>query len=132
MPRKPSSLPTEVELELLKLVWRLGEATVRDVLEALPPKRRLAYTSVMSMMRVLEEKGYVTHRERDRAYVYRARVSEEQIAHGMIRHLVKRMFNGSPERLMVKLLEAADLSEEQLEALRRKINEAKRREGGSK
>ncbi len=129
MPRKPSPVPTEVELELLKLVWKLGEATVRDVLEALPEDRDLAYTTVMSMMRILEEKGYLTHHVRDRAYVYRARVSEDEVAQGMIRNLVNKMFEGSAELLMVKLLESADLSEEQAEELRQGITRVKRAEG---
>lgn len=129
MPRKPSPVPTDVELELLKLVWKLGEATVRDILGALPPERALAYTTVMSMMRILEEKGYLTHRVRDRAYVYRAQVSEDEVAQGMVRHLVNRMFEGSPELLMVTLLQAADLTEQQLEDLRQKVAEAKQDEG---
>ena len=129
MPRKPSPVPTDVELELLKLVWKLGEVTVRDILEALPPERNLAYTTVMSMMRILEDKGYLTHRARDRAYVYRAQVSEDEVARGMIRNLINKMFEGSPELLMVTLLETGNLTEEQLELLRRKVAEAKQVEG---
>lgn len=129
MPRKPSPVPTEAELELLKLVWKLGEATVRDVLEALPPERKLAYTTVMSMMRILERKGYLTHRAQGRAFLYQPRVSEDEVAEGMLSHLIDRMFEGSAELLMVKLLEASELTEEQLRMLKKKVEEAKQVEG---
>jgi len=129
MPRKPSPVPTEAELELLKLVWKLGDATVRDVLEALPPERKLAYTTVMSMMRILERKGYLTHRAQGRAFLYQPRVSEDEVAEGMLSHLIDRMFEGSAELLMVKLLEAAELTEEQLRMLKKKVEEAKQVEG---
>ena len=129
MPRKPSPVPTEAELELLKLVWKLGDATVRDVLEALPPERKLAYTTVMSMMRILERKGYLTHRAQGRAFLYQPRVSEDEVAEGMLSHLIDRMFEGSAELLMVKLLEASELTEEQLRMLKKKVEEAKQVEG---
>jgi BlaI family penicillinase repressor len=127
MGRSPGPPPTDVQLELLRIVWRLGEATVREVLESLPKRRKLAYTTVMTMMQVLERKGYLTHTVRERAYVYRPTLSEEQVTRGMVKRFVDRLFGGSPELLVVKLLEASDLSEAQLEALRQKVEAAKRR-----
>ena len=132
MPPKPSPVPTEAELELLRIVWQLGEATVREVLEALPPKRNPAYTTVMTTLGTLERKGYLTRFKRGGAYVYRPRVDEDEVTRGMIRQLLGRMFDGSAERLLVKLIRTGGLSAKQLARLRREIDKAKGSGGASR
>jgi BlaI family penicillinase repressor len=129
MPPKPSPVPTEAELELLRIVWELGEATVHEVRGALPPERDPAYTTVMTTMVTLARKGYLTRIKRGASYVYRPRVDEEEVTRGMIRQLLGRMFDGSAERLLVKLIRTGGLSKKQLARLRREIDEANRREG---
>lgn len=118
------------ELEVMKIIWGKGEATVRDVWEVLYRRRGLAYTSVASIMRKLEEKGFLTHRVVGRSYVYRPLVGEEEVSKGMLRDLLDRLFEGSVEKLLMALAEVEDISEEELDRLKRRIAEARRR-GGS-
>ena len=128
MARKPFSKVGYAQLEALRIVWRLGEATVREVLEALPRKRRLAYTTVMTMMRMLEQKGYLTHTARDRTYVYRSTVDEDEVTRRLIRQVADGVSDGSPALLAAKLVQTGGLSDEQLLALRRLIDEVRRKE----
>jgi predicted transcriptional regulator len=122
--RPPSTTLTPQELELMKIVWQKGQATVRDVYETLLERRKIAYTTVMTMMRVLEKKGYVkTHRE-NRAYVYRPTRPERQVVRSMVREFVDRVFNGSAQPLLVHLVEDRRLSPKELEELERLIREA--------
>ncbi|RKY01402.1 BlaI/MecI/CopY family transcriptional regulator [Candidatus Poribacteria bacterium] len=118
------------ELEVMKIIWGKGEATVRDVWEVLYRRRGLAYTSVASIMRKLEEKGFLAHRVVGRSYVYRPLVGEEEVSKGMLRDLLDRLFEGSVEKLLMALAEVEDISEEELDQLKRRIAEARRR-GGS-
>ena len=122
---RPSSVTlTPQELELMKIVWHKGEATVRDVYETLLERRKIAYTTVMTMMRVLEKKGHVkTHRE-NRAFVYRPTRPERQVVRSMVREFVDRVFNGSAQPLLVHLVEDRRLSPQELEELERLIREA--------
>ena len=105
------------ELEVMKIIWGKGEATVRDVWEVLYRRRGLAYTSVASIMRKLEEKGFLTHRVVGRSYVYRPLVGEEEVSKGMLRDLLDRLFEGSVEKLLMALAEVEDISEEELDRL---------------
>jgi predicted transcriptional regulator len=107
-----------VELMLMKSVWRLGEATVQQVRDDVASERDLAYTTVLTMLRTLEQKGFLTHEERGRRYVYRPLVSEEQVGTGMLHDLLQRVFDGSPERLLTRLLEVRRLDEEELRAMK--------------
>lgn len=108
----------------MKIVWQKGEATVRDVYETLLEHRKIAYTTVMTMMRVLEKKGYVkTHRE-NRAFVYRPTRPQRQVLRSMVREFVDRVFNGSAQPLLVHLVEDRRLSPQELEELERLIREA--------
>ena len=107
----------------MKIVWRKGEATVRDVYEALLERLRIAYTTVMTMMRVLERKGYVKTSREERAYVYRAARPERQVLRSMVREFVDRVFNGSASPLLVHLVEDRRLSKRELEELERLVRE---------
>ncbi len=109
----------------MKLVWSLGDSTVRDVYESLLQRRKIAYTTVMTMMKILETKGYLKKRRLHRAFVYRAAQPKDQIIRGMIREFVNRVFNGSAEPLLVHLVKSRRISEKELQKISRMIQESK-------
>ena len=117
--RPRSTTLTEQELEIMKIVWRLGEGTVRDVYEATLERRKIAYTTVMTMMNILEQKKYLKKSQNDRAYVYRPARPQSQVIKSMVREFVDRVFNGSAEPLLVHLVEDRRLSAKDLEELQR-------------
>ncbi len=122
MARSASRHPTELELEILKILWRDGPSNVRHVRDALVAFRDLAYTSVMTMMTIMAKKGYLKRRKGEGGYVYRAAISAESTTRGMLRDLVDRAFDGSAAALMVNLLETRDLDAGELRQLRELIN----------
>jgi predicted transcriptional regulator len=119
--RPKSPTLTDQELEIMKIVWDRNEATVRDVYEALLQKRKVAYTTVMTMMNILEQKGHLRKTQEDRAYVYRSTKPRNQVLRGMVREFVNRVFNGSAEPLLLHLVEDKKLSEEDIEEIRAMI-----------
>lgn len=123
--RHPKAVPTELELEILKIVWKLKKTTVRDVYETLLDRRRIAYTTVMTMMNILEQKGHLRKERGEKAHVYSATRPERQVTGKMVREFVDRVFNGSARPLLVHLVEDRKLSEDDLRDLRRMIEEAK-------
>jgi predicted transcriptional regulator len=122
MSRKKPVLAAQ-ELEIMKVVWSSGASTVRDVYEALLERRKIAYTTVMTMMNILEQKGYLKKTQRDRAYVYQAARPEKQVIRGMVREFVDRVFNGSAEPLLLHLVEDRRLSQEDLDQIRSMLKE---------
>jgi BlaI family penicillinase repressor len=121
--RRRSSTLTEQELEIMKVVWELETATVRQVYEALLRERSVAYTTVMTMMKILEDKGYLKKESVDRAHVYRPAQPKGKVISGMVREFVNRVFDGSAAPLLVHLVEDHKLSPKDLaeiEALRKK------------
>ena len=124
MARRKSPTMTEVELELMEVLWEKGEATVSEVVEALP-EQRLAYSSVLTMMRILEQKGYVVHEKEGRAFVYRPLINRQQAQKSVIGYLLKRFFNNSPELLVVNLLEHEDVGPDEIKRLRQMIEKSK-------
>ena len=117
--RQPSSTLTGQELEIMKIVWERNRATVRDVYEALLERRKVAYTTVMTMMKILEQKQYLKKNQAERAYVYRPAQPKRQVIGAMVRDFVNRVFNGSAEPLLVHLVEEHNLSREDLEEIAR-------------
>jgi BlaI family penicillinase repressor len=117
--RNRSSTLTGQELEIMKIVWERESATVRDVYETLLKRRKVAYTTVMTMMKILEQKKYLKKTQADRAFVYRAAQPKRQVIGDMVRDFVNRVFNGSAEPLLVHLVEEHDLSREDLEEIAR-------------
>jgi len=103
----------------MKIVWQRDSATVRDVYEALLEHRKVAYTTVMTMMKILEQKKYLKKTLADRAYVYRPTQPKRQVIGSMVRDFVDRVFNGSAEPLLLHLVEEHDLSSEELEEIAR-------------
>jgi len=105
----------------MKIVWGRQQATVRDVYENLLERRKIAYTTVMTMMKILEQKHYLRKAQVDRAFVYRPAQPKNQVIKGMVREFVNRVFNGSAEPLLVHLIEDRKLSEADLKELSRMI-----------
>ena len=110
---------TAQELELMKIVWRRESATVREVYEELLERRKIAYTTVMTTLKTLEQKGYLRVSQQDRAYVYQPTRPKHQVITGMVREFVDRVFNGSAEPLVVHLLEDRQLSDSDLREISR-------------
>src|ERR1700729_3376767 len=108
---------TGQELEIMKIVWERESATVRDVYEALLERRKVAYTTVMTMMKILEQKQYLKKNQADRAYVYRPAQPKRQVIGDMVRDFINRVFNGSAEPLLVHLVEEHNLTQEDLEEI---------------
>jgi BlaI family penicillinase repressor len=127
-----SAMPTLTgqELEIMKVVWRLETATVRQVYEELLKQRRIAYTSVMTIMNILEKKGHLKRRQEDRAYVYLPAKPQKQVIGSMVREFIQRVFNGSAEPLLVHLVEDDKLTEQDVEEIRRTIKSSKKSSRG--
>jgi predicted transcriptional regulator len=123
--RTKSRTLTEQELEIMKIVWELQTATVRDVYETLLRRRKIAYTTVMTMMNILEEKGYLKKRAGEKAHVYRPAQAKTQVIRAMVQDFVNRVFNGSARPLLVQLVRDRHLSEKDLAEIARQIEEAK-------
>jgi predicted transcriptional regulator len=114
---------SDLELDVMAAVWGLGRATVREVEERLRATRPLAYTTVATVLRRLEQKGYVAHQEVERTYVYQPLVEKKQVGGRLLCQLLRRVFDGSAERLMAHLLEQETLSSEELQRLRSLLDE---------
>ena len=115
-----------VELLLMKAVWRLGKASVQEVRDAVAEERELAYTTVLTMLRSLEQKGFLTHETDARRYVYRPLVSEDEVTGSMLRDLLNRAFDGSRELLLTRLFERGEVDEDELKRLRERLAEYER------
>ena len=120
MARKKSPNLTEAELRLMDVIWEKEEATVSEVAEALPRELGLAYNTVLTTMRILEEKGFLRHTKskEGRAFVYRAVVGRDEASRTAVRYLVSRFFRNSPELLVLNLLEDEELSHKELRRIR--------------
>ena len=125
MARKESPVLTEAELPLMDVIWARGTCTVSDVLEALPNDPPLAYNTVLTTLRILEEKGYLEHEKDGRAFVYKPRVPREQARHSALRLLLSRFFENSAEQLVHNLLQSEKLSASEIRRLKKMIGEAK-------
>jgi predicted transcriptional regulator len=115
---------TPQELTIMKVVWRLKSATVRQVYEALRAKREVAYTTVMTMMRILQEKGYLRKSLVDRAHVYSPTKARDQVLGAMVRDFVDRVFDGAPDALLLHLAKDNSLTEAQRRIVKKLIEEA--------
>jgi predicted transcriptional regulator len=124
MPPKKSSTLTEAELRLMKILWQRGESAVGDLVSAMPEGASLAYNSVLTTIRILEQKGYVQHRQEGRAYIYSPCVAEYEASRTEIRHMMQRFFGNSRERLLLSLLGDDEVSPEELKRLKEAIANA--------
>jgi len=122
--RKKSPTLTDAELRLMEVLWEKETATVGEVIEALPKRPSLAYNTVLTTLRILEQKGYVKHGRRGRAFVYRPSIGRDQARRSAIRYVLSRFFENSPELLLVNVLENEKLDPEDLARLRKMIEES--------
>jgi predicted transcriptional regulator len=111
--RTPKPL-TGTELEMMNVIWRIGPCSVSQVLEQLRPTRELAYTSVSTIVRILEQKGYVTSRRAGRGHLYSAAVAKDDYQAMSLRHLVDNVFEGTPTLMVKRLLDSDALTEQEL------------------
>lgn len=121
MPPRKSKTLTEAELRLMKLLWIRGESLVGDLVAAMPEDSAIAYTSVLTTIRILEQKGYVTHRQEGRAFVYSPCVAEHEAGKSEVQHLLHRFFGNSRERLLLSLLGDDEITPQELARLRAAI-----------
>jgi predicted transcriptional regulator len=121
-PRKSETL-TEAELRLMEVLWQKGSATVQQVLDALPEKPALAYNSVLTTIRVLENKGYVEHTKDGRAHVYVPTMERQEASRSEIRHLVTRFFKDSHELLVLNILEDRGIDTNEIRRLRQLLQQ---------
>ena len=126
MARKKSSTLTEAELRLMEVLWQKRRATVAEVTEALPPPP-LAYNTVLTTMRILEQKGYVRHQEEGRAYVYEPLVERDDAAKSAVGHLLQRFFGNKSAALALRLVEEERPSNEELRRLKALIEKYEER-----
>jgi BlaI family transcriptional regulator, penicillinase repressor len=120
---RPASLnPTDLELEILKILWQHGPGSVRQVREALAPTRKLAHTSVITTMNIMTEKGYLERDSDETPYIFRAKVTQDSVCKRMLRDLVHRAFGGSTVAVMLNLLDSSQLEEKEIAELRQRLN----------
>jgi predicted transcriptional regulator len=116
------SLPTGAELQILRVLWRLGPATVREVHDALGPRRRTGYTTVLKLLQIMHQKGLVTRNEAERSHIYRARIGESVTQRRLLRDLAGRAFGGSAASLVMQALSTEKASPEDLAEIRRLLD----------
>jgi BlaI family penicillinase repressor len=123
--RSKSATLTEAELRIMNVLWDKGPATVHDVLQALPAKPNLAYNSVLTIIRILETKGYVKHVKDKRAHIYMPKIGREDATRFEVRHLISRFFGDSHERLLLNILEESSIDAEELARMRQLLERSK-------
>jgi len=121
--RPAKSVPTDLELELLKMIWERGEATVREVYQDLSKHRKIAYTTVLTMMGVLERKGHLEKFAGERAYLYRPTQPKDQVVENMVDEFVNRVFRGAAKPLLVHLVEDSNMPAEELAEIERLVRQ---------
>jgi predicted transcriptional regulator len=129
MPPKRSSTLTEAELRIMRILWTRGESLVSDLVAAMPEDAPLAYTSVLTTVRILEQKGYVEHRQEGRAFLYKTCVAEHEASRSEVNHMLHRFFCNSRERLLLTLLGEGDMTPDELQRLKNAITEAEDSDG---
>jgi predicted transcriptional regulator len=123
MKKNDTKLLTETELELMNILWKLNEGTVNDVIAELPKERDLAYTSVSTIMRILEQKKILASRKEGRGHTYFPLVKKEDYEATSLNHLVSKVFDGEPSTLVKRLIESKDLDAQELKEIRKILNQ---------
>ena len=124
MPRPRSPTLTDAEARVMSVLWQKDNATVADVVAALKRKRPVTYSTVQTILRILEDKGYVSHQKVARAFIYTPLVDERQARRRALKHLVARLFNDSPSLLVLNVLEDDQIEPEELSRLKKLIEDA--------
>ena len=128
MPDSPLPRPTDAELEILKVLWRRGPCTVREVFDSLSESKQTGYTTVLKLMQIMAEKGLVRRDESERAHRYESALAEEETQRQLIGDLLRRAFDGSAKRLVMQALSAERASAGELEEIRRLLDRLERGE----
>ena len=131
MARPRHKNPTPAELEVLQIIWEHGPCTVREVMNLLEPKHPRAYTSVMSLMNVMAEKGLLNQEPKGRAFIYSAKVSRDKTQSSMLSDLLNRAFDGSANALVAHLLQQTEPNSEELDEIHKTITRFTRKKGGA-
>ena len=126
--KTPKPVPTDLELEILKVVWQRGQATVREVYRDLAAQRKIAYTTVLTMMGVLERKGHLKKSAGERAYIYTPTQPQSQVVQGMVQEFVGRVFDGSLKPLLVHLVEDERIDPEELKEIEALVRERRKKQ----
>lgn len=129
MARRKSKILTETEQRIMRVLWEKGEASVRDVTDALQDDRGTAYTTVLTQLRILADKGYAAPRQEGRAFIYRPLISRNEARSQALRQLLGQFFDGSPETLAQHLMKDTDLDLDELAEIRKRIEDAGDDEG---
>jgi predicted transcriptional regulator len=124
MARPPSPALTDAGARVMSVLWRMQKATVGEIADALKKKRTVSYSTVQTILRILENKRYVAHEKVARAFVYRPLVDERQARRRALRHLVSRLFNGSPSLLVLNVLDDEDIDPAELKRVKKLIGDA--------
>ena len=124
MARKPSPTLTDGEVRLMNVLWRTGHATVSEVVASLPKRPPVAYNTVQTLLRILEDKGYVAHEQVGRRFVYRPVVEQNLARRRALGHLVKSLFDDSPSLLVLNVLDDGRLEKTEVERLKKLIGDA--------
>ena len=125
--KQKKTVPTDQELEILKVVWQRGQATVREVYRDLSGQRKIAYTTVLTMMGILEQKGHLKKIADDRAYIYSPTKPQQQVVGSMVKEFVHRVFNGSASPLLVHLVEDPGTHADELDAIEKLLKERRKK-----
>jgi predicted transcriptional regulator len=124
MARRRSPSLTDAEARVMSVLWLRGTASVGDVVAALKKRRTVSYSTVQTILRILEDKGYVAHEKVARAFIYHPRVDERRARQRALKHLVSRLFNGSPSLLVLNVLEDEQIGAEELSRVKKFIEDA--------
>lgn len=128
--KKTTNLLTEVELEFMNELWAIGEGTVRDVLDRLPPERNLAYTSGATILRILDEKGFVESTKNGKSLIYRPLLEKDRYQSRSLQNLSRTLFDDTPATLVARLVDDAGLTEDDLEEIRALVDRRLQNDGG--
>jgi BlaI family penicillinase repressor len=126
--KQKKTVPTDQELEILKVVWQRGEATVREVFRDLSAQRKIAYTTVLTMMGILEQKGHLKKTAGERAYIYKPTKPQQQVVGSMVNEFVHRVFNGSARPLLVHLVEDPDIRPDELAEIEKLLKDRRKKQ----
>ena len=121
------TVPTDQELEILKVVWQRGQATVREVFRDLSAHRKIAYTTVLTMMGILEQKGHLKKTAGERAYIYSPTKPQQQVVRSMVNEFVHRVFNGSSRPLLVHLMEDPHIRPDELAEIEKLVKDRRKK-----
>jgi predicted transcriptional regulator len=121
MPRKKSATLTEVELKLMDILWKKRECTVQDVVDTLCKKEPVAYTTVLTFLRILENKGYLKHRKVSHAFIYYPVVKRDDVRRNAVRDIMKKFFDDSPELLVLNILDNEQIDANEISRFREMI-----------